>query len=313
MFWRALRGSFQWAAGQRRFGAALGATHLGRAAVRRFVAGFTLDEALPELQRLQYAGFRTTVDVLGEASRSEAAITHAVAQYVDTLQALADRGLDRNVSLKPSHFGLSLGEARCAQALAAVAAKAKETDAFVRLDMEDHTATDATLKLASELQSPHEKIGVVIQAYLRRSRGDLQTLIDRGVRVRLCKGAYSEPSAVAFQSRAEIDANYLFLAKVLLDSGNYPAFATHDPALIHAIKQEAAARRASPGRFEFQMLYGVRRDLQTELAASGFTVRVYVPYGTEWYPYFMRRLGERPANIAFLARSVLAEATARGR
>jgi proline dehydrogenase len=191
--------------------------------------------------------------------------------------------------------------------------RARALDAFVRIDMEDHTATDATLDLARELRASGARnarggdVGVVIQAALRRSAADIERLIEEGTRVRLCKGAYREPADVAFVTKAEVDANYARLMERLLRAGRYPALATHDPRLIRAAIALARRDRIGDDRFEFQMLYGVRRDLQDRLVAEGWRVRVYVPYGDEWYPYFMRRLAERPANVAFVLRSVLRE------
>jgi len=285
---------------------------VARDMVRRFVAGETLEEALVALERLRAAGFRTTVDILGESVESAGAAIAAADAYVETLDALAARGLDRNVSVKLSGVGLDLDEELCRANVGRIVARAVELGAFVRIDMEGHRTTDATLALWEAVRPPPAvrgaaDCGVVIQSALRRSAEDVDRLIAAGARVRLCKGAYKEPAEVAFTDRTEVDAAYEALMVRLLTDGVFPGIATHDPALIRraqAISAEAAIGR---DRFEFQMLYGVRRDLQVRLVAAGYGVRVYVPFGREWYPYFMRRLAERPANIAFVLRSVLRE------
>lgn len=285
-----------------------------RAMVRRFVAGQSLDEVLPALEALHAAGLRTTVDVLGESVTSADEARAAAGRYVELLDALAARGLDRNVSLKPSQMGLGLDPALARENVGRVLARAAELGAFVRLDMEDHTATDPTLALWREVRPapPAEPaggpdVGVVLQAALRRTPGDLDAVIAAGGRVRLCKGAYKEPEAVAFPAKADVDAAFETAMLRLLREGRYPALATHDVRMIRRAVQVARAEGIGPERFEFQMLHGVRRDLQDRLVADGWTVRVYVPYGTEWYPYFMRRLAERPANVTFILRSLLRE------
>ena len=273
----------------------------------RFVAGETLDEALTVLKRLARSGFATTVDVLGESVDSADTARAAAADYIVLLDALAARRLDRNVSLKLTQMGLAVDESLCRDNVRRVVARASELRAFVRIDMEDHTKADVTLTIARELHREYAEVGVVIQSYLRRSANDVAALIGEGIRVRLCKGAYDEPASVAFASKAEVDQSYRILMERLLLDGNYPGLATHDPALIEHAKRFARANGVGPERFEFQMLYGVRRDLQRRLVADGWTVRVYVPYGDQWYPYFMRRLAERPANVLFLLRSLVRE------
>ena len=285
--------------------------------VARFVAGERREQALDALERLRDQGFRTTVDILGESVTSEAAARAAADEYVATIDALADRELDRNVSLKLSQMGLGLSPQLCRENLARIVARAVERDAFVRIDMEAHGTTDATLaawralRPASAAADPDvaagADVGVVIQSALRRSAADVDALIAAGARVRLCKGAYVEPASVAFQDKAEVDAAFEALMLRLLREGRFPAFATHDDRLVRRAIEVARAEGIAPDRFEFQMLYGVRRDLQDRLRRAGYGVRVYVPFGTEWYPYFMRRLAERPANIAFLLRSILRE------
>ncbi|MFL5778185.1 MAG: proline dehydrogenase family protein [Chloroflexota bacterium] len=289
---------------------------VARGMVRRFVAGETLEEALGALSALKAAGYRTTVDILGESVTSAADAARAADAYVDAIGALAQRDLDRNVSLKLSQMGLAIDETLCRENVARVVTRASEVGAFVRIDMEDHATVDRTLAIWEAVR-PHARrgdsvaegsgCGVVIQAALRRSHDDLERLIAAGTRVRLCKGAYQEPASVAFQDKAEVDAAYEALMTRLLESGTYPAIATHDVRLIRRAQQIAEDLRLARDRFEFQMLYGVRRDLQEQLRSAGYRVRVYVPFGDQWYPYFMRRLAERPANVAFVLRSVFRE------
>jgi proline dehydrogenase len=281
--------------------------------VRRFVAGQTLEEALPALERLHAGGFATTVDVLGESVTSADAARAAADAYVATLDALAERGLDRNVSLKLTQMGLDIDADLCLANVERIVRHAETLDAFVRIDMEDHTTTDRALAIwrsvrPAAARRPASDCGVVIQAALLRSPSDVATLIADGARIRLCKGAYKEPGSVAHLERADVDAAFGALADRLLVEGVFPALATHDAALIRRAQRLAADHGIARDRFEFQMLYGVRRDLQERLLSLGYGVRVYVPFGREWYPYFMRRLAERPANVAFLVRSVLSEA-----
>jgi len=305
-----MRTSLLWLSRRRSLGRLATRLPVTRSMVARFVAGETLDEVIPALQRLQAAGFRTTVDVLGEAVASADAARAAAAEYVAVLGALAERGLDRNVSVKLSQMGLGLDGAICRENVAAIFDRAAEVEAFVRIDMEDHTTTDATLELWREMRPRNAgrgDSGVVIQAALRRSADDVETLVGEHARIRLCKGAYVEPSAVAFPDKADVDAAYGTLMTRLLRDGTFPGIATHDERLIARAVALVREEGIAPDRFEFQMLYGVRRDLQDRLVKAGYGVRVYVPFGTQWYPYFMRRLAERPANVAFVLRSVLRE------
>ncbi|HVM31422.1 MAG TPA: proline dehydrogenase family protein [Candidatus Limnocylindrales bacterium] len=280
---------------------------LTRLMVRRFVAGEDLYDALAALERLQRRGLRWTVDVLGESVSSRETATAAADRYLTTLDALAERGLEANVSLKLTQMGLDLDVAFCRDNVARIVDRAAQLGAFVRVDMEDHTKTEVTLDIVRSLHERYHDVGAVIQSYLHRSAEDVERLIAEQVRVRLCKGAYDEPPEVAFVQRAEVDESFARLAERLLLDGRYPAMATHDERLIEHVIDFAASNGIGPDRFEFQMLHGVRRDLQESLVERGFTVRVYVPYGAEWYPYFMRRLGERPANVLFMLRSVLNE------
>lgn len=278
-----------------------------RRMVGRFVAGQTLDEALEALAAVRAQGMRTTVDVLGESVATAEDADAAVGRYLQTLDALAERGLERNVSLKLSQMGLGVDAGLCRDNVGRIMRRAAEIGAFVRIDMEDHTTVDATLALWRELRPLNASSGVVIQAALRRSAGDVDGLIADRAPVRLCKGAYKEPATVAFVERAEVDRSYAELMDRLLHEGAYTALATHDDRLIARAVRVARQDGIGRDRFEFQMLYGVRRDLQERLVAAGYTVRVYVPYGREWYPYFMRRLAERPANVTFLLRSLRRE------
>jgi proline dehydrogenase len=278
-----------------------------RSMVGRFVAGETLGEALDALDRLHAAGRRSTVDVLGEAVQSEAAAAAAADRYLELLDALAGRGLDGNVSLKLSQMGLDLSTDVCRSNVARIFEAADARGAFVRIDMEDHARTDATLAIWRELRPLNPSSGVVIQAALRRSAADVTELIAEGAPIRLCKGAYREPADVAFPTKAEVDESYLVLLARLLREGTRPALATHDPRMIQAATDLVEREKIARDRFEFQMLYGVRRDLQEQLVQAGYRVRIYVPYGREWYPYFMRRLAERPANVMFIVRSIFRE------
>lgn len=307
---RALRSSLLWLSRRRSLGRLATRLPVTRSMVARFVAGETLDEALVALERLRAGGLRTTVDVLGEAVTSASEGAAAADEYLAVLDALAARGLDRNVSVKLSQMGLGLPGDVCRANVARILECAATHDAFVRIDMEDHSTTDATLALWRELRplnAGRGDSGVVIQAALRRSPSDVDVLVAEGARIRLCKGAYVEPATVAFPDKADVDAAYATLMERLLRDGTFPALATHDERLISRAVAFVREQGIAPDRFEFQMLYGVRRDLQERLVRAGFGVRVYVPYGTEWYPYFMRRLAERPANVAFVLRSILRE------
>jgi proline dehydrogenase len=281
-----------------------------RPMVARFVAGESLHAALPAIRRLHDAGFRSTVDILGESVMHEDAARAAATAYVEALHLLAESGVDLNVSLKLSQMGLGLGPQVARQNAGRVLAAAAELGAFVRIDMEDHTTTDATLAIWRSLRpvmAGEGEVGVVLQSALRRTGADVETLIAEGARIRLCKGAYKEPAAAAYPDKADVDAAYLRVTERLLADGRYPAIATHDDKMVdHAIAY-AREHGIGPERFEFQMLYGIRRDLQDRVLTDGWTVRIYVPTGREWYPYFMRRLAERPANVAFLVKSVLRE------
>ncbi|HEU4571297.1 MAG TPA: proline dehydrogenase family protein [Candidatus Limnocylindrales bacterium] len=305
-----MRSGFLWLSRRRSVGRLATRLPVTRSMVSRFVAGETLPEALTALERLRDAGFRTTVDVLGEAVTTRADAEAAADDYVETLDALAARGLDRNVSVKLSQMGLGVDPDTCRANLTRILERAAATEAFVRFDMEDHSTTDATLAMWRELRGINAgrgDSGVVIQAALRRSPDDVDALVAEAARIRLCKGAYVEPASVAYPDKPDVDAAYVALMERLLLEGTFPGLATHDERIISRAVAFARERGIAPDRFEFQMLYGVRRDLQDRLVRGGFGVRVYVPFGTQWYPYFMRRLAERPANVAFVLRSVLRE------
>ena len=296
-----------------------------RPMVQRFVAGESLEEVLPALERLRDRGLHTTLDVLGESVTAEADARAAANRYLLTLDALAAAGLELNVSLKPSQMGLGISRDLARDNITAIVTRATELGAFVRIDMEDHTTTDATLDLwrairpvvdgvgdgAEDTLAPDRPgapdVGVVIQAALRRSAGDVESVMAADGRIRLCKGAYMEPSSVAYQDKSEVDAAYERLMLRLLRAGRYPAIATHDTRLIKRAVDVARDEGIRRDRFEFQMLYGVRRDVQEQLVDAGWRVRTYVPFGSQWYPYFMRRLAERPANVSFLLRNLWRE------
>jgi proline dehydrogenase len=270
----------------------------------RFVAGETLEQALSVARGLNGEGITVTLDHLGESVNSldEAAAARDV--YVSTLNAIQSGGVLGTVSLKLTQFGIDLSEAECCSNVERLVARAAESGNFVRVDMESSDYTDRTLALVRGLHAKHGAVGTVIQAYLYRSKADIEDLCARGIRVRLCKGAYLEPAAVAFPKKTEVDANYVDLMKLLLDRGTYPAIATHDEKMIQATQAYAAEKNIARDRFEFQMLYGIRRDLQRKLVAERYRLRLYVPFGAAWYPYYMRRLAERPANVLFMLRNL---------
>ncbi|MEA2621900.1 MAG: proline dehydrogenase [Chloroflexota bacterium] len=304
---RVLRALFVWASQRPLLERLVRRLPLTGALVRRFVAGESLPDVLPALKRLSASGMHMTVDVLGESVASADDATEAANHYLETVEALARERLDVNVSLKLTAMGLDVDPELCRANVERIAARVAELDGFVRIDMEDHARTDVTLDIARRLFRTYGNVGVVIQSYLRRSAADIASLSSEGMRVRLCKGAYNEPASVAFASKAEVDESYARLMEQLLRAGTYPGLATHDEALIVRAVEFCRREGIGPERFEFQMLYGVRRDLQERLVRAGWTVRVYVPFGSEWYPYFMRRLAERPANLLFVLRNLVRE------
>jgi proline dehydrogenase len=289
-------------------------TRLGvaRRTASRFVAGETPDDAIAAIRSLNSRGINATLDHLGESVTNQAEATRAADDYVTVLGKIHANDARSNVSVKLTQFGLDLDDDFCVNNVRRVVAEARRLDNFVRIDMEDSQHTDRTIAVFRKLHQEFDNVGLVVQAYLYRTEADLEGLLAEGARIRLCKGAYKEPPDKAFPRKADVDANYMRLAKRLLeharglppaaDSGRVPplpAIATHDEKIIQAVESQVAATGLPRQYFEFQMLYGIRRDLQQRLATEGYPTRVYVPYGTEWYPYFMRRLAERPANVWF--------------
>jgi proline dehydrogenase len=273
---------------------------------RRFIAGETIDEAIAAARTLEGRGFRQTLDYLGESVTSLAAADAATRDYLRIIDAIVASGIGRNLSLKLTQLGLDVDRASAVDNLRKIFDRAEGF--FVRIDMESSAYTDTTLDIFETLWNHgYRNMGVVLQSELYRSEQDARRIISLGARVRLVKGAYREPKSVAYQKKADVDAAYVRLLKLLMSEGHYPAIATHDPAMIGIAREYAAQHRIGSDRFEFQMLYGIRRDLQQALVADGYRVRVYIPFGREWFPYFMRRLGERPANVGFVLRSVLSE------
>jgi proline dehydrogenase len=302
---RAMRGLLVWASHQPRIELLVRRLPASRALVERFIAGDDLRAALATLARLRAAGFATTVDVLGEAVTDTASAMAATDRYLAVLDALAEHGLDGNVSLKLTQLGLGVEAGLARSNLRRVCGHARGLGAFVRVDMEDSSRTQVTLDLVRDTHAEHGNVGAVIQAYLRRSAEDVEDLNRSGIRVRLCKGAYSEPPRVAFTSKREVDESFALLAERLLLEGTYPALATHDERLIEAARTFARRHAIAASGYEFQMLHGIRRDLQARLVDEGETVRVYVPFGPQWYAYYMRRLAERPANVLFILRNLV--------
>lgn len=280
---------------------------LAQPLVRRFVAGETLTDAMSTIQRLNQANLSATLDYLGESVDSIAGANSATQQYIGILHAIERQQANANASLKLTQLGLDVDHELCMRNISHLLAQAAQFKNFIRIDMESSAYTDVTLKVFRELFAQYKNVGVVIQAYLYRSEDDIRDLNKLGARVRLCKGAYNEPETVAFAEKADTDNNYIKLMQMLLSEGNYPGIATHDERMIEATKAFASREGIPLDKFEFQMLYGIRRDLQEELVREGYRMRVYVPYGGEWYPYLMRRLAERPANLLFMLRGVISE------
>jgi proline dehydrogenase len=280
---------------------------LGTRLSSRFVAGLSIPDALRAAESVNAQGMAVTLDSLGESVTSEAEAHQSAEIYHQVLDRIAERKLDANISVKLTQMGLEL-DPKLAETIAReLATHARTLSNFVRIDMEDSRLTQITLDIVRRLNARAETrsaVGVVIQAYLYRSQADIEQLLAEGIRIRLCKGAYKEGADVAFPRKSDVDANFVRLSHILLESPVYHGIATHDEAMVAAAKDYVRARGIAPSRFEFQMLYGVRRDLQRSLVKEGYRVRVYVPFGSAWYPYFMRRLAERPANLIFLARNL---------
>jgi proline dehydrogenase len=267
---------------------------------KRFVAGQTIQEAISAVRHLNASCILTTLDVLGENVSDRRAAEAAVAAYLETLDWIQREGLSSNVSLKLTQMGLDIDRDYCLDNVARICERAAAGRNFVRIDMEGSAYTDRTLNLFYDLFQKHQNVGVVIQAYLHRSEQDVRKLIKLGARVRLCKGAYKEPPSLAVQTLAGVRQNFMSLASILLSQGTHSAIATHDDVLISWTKNYIAQHQLPKGRFEFQMLYGVRSETQRQLAAQGYFMRVYVPFGTHWLPYFYRRMRERKENVAFV-------------
>lgn len=278
-----------------------------RGFARRFIAGETLRDGIRTGTRLTANGRRCTLNYLGEGVTSLEAAEAAAVAYEALIRGAHDAGLSCQVSVKLTQLGLALNTSRCEANLRRVLEAAGD-DYFVRIDMEQSMWVDATLDVFERTwRDGYRNVGVVLQSYLHRTEADLTRLNDLRARVRLCKGAYQEAAAVAYPVKADVDRSFLRLMRTLVDTGSDPAFATHDPRMIEATKTYAHQRGLSADAFEFEMLFGVRRDLQTALLADGYRVRVYLPFGHQWFQYFMRRLGERPANVLFVLRSLLHE------
>lgn len=291
---------------------------ISRSFAMRFVAGDTLDEALHAARALNQAGLSVSLDFLGESVSSREEATAAAEMAVRIIEAIVRDGLEANLSIKPTQLGLDIDEAFCRENIERVLARARELgdgegELFVRLDMESSAYTERTVAMVEALWADgYRNVGTVLQSMLRRTDDDLERMLALGARVRLVKGAYQEPESVAYPDKADVDRAYVRQMKRLLESGTYSAIATHDEEIIDATRRFVWERGIAKESFEFQMLYGVRRDLQARLREEGYNVRVYVPFGDSWYPYLMRRLAERPANVLFMAGSIAKEARADG-
>jgi proline dehydrogenase len=278
---------------------------VSRRVARRFVAGETLDDAIEAGREINRAKRSASLDLLGENVSDESGARRAAEGYLSIFDRIALEKLGANVSLKLTQLGLDLGEPLCQELLERILAHAAELGNFVRIDMEGSAYTQRTVEITKRVRAKYSNVGTVMQAYLFRAEQDVKDLLSVGCRMRLCKGAYKEPPDIAFPKKEDVDANYVKLMKLLLPSGIYHGIATHDPAMIQATKDFVRERNIAREQFEFQMLYGIRTDLQEQLVREGFRLRVYIPFGTDWFPYFMRRLAERPANLVFFLRNLL--------
>ena len=304
---RLLRALFIWLSESKSLRAIAEKSSLGLRISSRFVAGTTVDEALAATAAVNAQGCSVSLDSLGENVSDAEAAKRSAEIYHRLLDEIAARRLDANVSVKLTQMGLDVSDVLARGITGGIVEHAARHGNFVRIDMESSAYTDRTLRVVHELHAVDgnaRHVGAVIQAYLYRSEKDVGELLDQGIRMRLCKGAYKEPAEIAFQKKADVDANYVRLMKMLLKSGVYHGIATHDPKMIAATREFAHAERIPPDAFEFQMLYGIRRDLQQQLVKEGWRMRVYIPFGSEWYPYFMRRLAERPANVFFVLKNL---------
>ncbi|HEY6059596.1 MAG TPA: proline dehydrogenase family protein [Gemmatimonadales bacterium] len=308
-----LRASLLWLSEQPRISRFVRRNRLAGRFAARFVAGETVDSALAALRDLNAANISATLDLLGESVGRPEEARAARDTYLQLLDRIHAASANANVSVKLTQMGLDIDEALCVDNLRTILQRAKQHGSFVRIDMEGSAYTQKTLDLFTRTVFPEfgQTSGVVLQSYLRRTAADVEAMILLGARVRLCKGAYKEPATIAFPEKRDVDANYIACLERLLDQGTYPAIATHDERIITRARAYARGRGVDPSRFEFQMLHGVRRDLQQELQRAGYRVRVYVPFGSHWYPYLMRRLAERPANIGFMLGNIFRESLRR--
>jgi proline dehydrogenase len=308
-----LRAVFLWLSEQPRIFGFVRKNAVARKLASRFVAGETVNEAIQTLGELNRANLSASLDLLGESVLHAEEARRACATYLDVLDRIRDAKANANVSVKLTQMGLDVDEELCIDNMRAIIGRAKQYGSFVRIDMEQSSYTEKTLQLFTDVFYPEfgNAVGVVLQSYLRRTAGDVDAMIALGARVRLCKGAYQEPESLAFPDKKDVDANFIACMERLLEHGNYPGIATHDEKIIAHATRFTRNTRIGSERFEFQMLYGVRRDLQTRLRREGWNVRVYVPFGTHWYPYLMRRLAERPANVAFIVSNLLKESVHR--
>ena len=308
-----LRAAFLWLSEQPRIFRFVRKNRLARKLASRFVAGETIDEAMKTLRDLNNSNLSASLDLLGESVLHADEAQRACRTYLDVLDRIRATSANANVSVKLTQMGLDIDEQLCLANMRAIIGKAKQFDSFVRVDMEQSSYTAKTIALFKDIFYPEfgNAVGVVLQSYLRRTTADVHTMIGLGARVRLCKGAYQEPEDVAFPQKRDVDANFIDCMEQLMERGNYPGIATHDQKIIDHAKAFAKQKKLPLERFEFQMLYGVRRDLQYRLRREGYNMRIYVPFGTHWYPYLMRRLAERPANMAFITSSILKEWTTR--
>ncbi|ADW69611.1 proline dehydrogenase family protein [Granulicella tundricola] len=277
---------------------------VGKKLSSRFVAGMTVAAALEAAEQMNREGLAVSLDSLGESVMDEAHAHASAAIYHEVLDAIQQRGLNANVSVKLTQMGMDLDPSLAESIVAGMIIHAEEANTFVRIDMEGSEYTEATIQMTERLNARWPgRVGTVLQAYLYRTADDAQRLVEQGIRIRLCKGAYKEPAEIAFPEKSDVDENYERLMLYLSTSGVFCGMATHDETIIDTMRRFVEAKGLPKANFEFQMLYGIRRDLQRKLAAEGYGVRIYIPFGAEWYPYFMRRLAERPANVLFLAKN----------
>lgn len=275
-----------------------------RKTAKRFVAGESLKEGLEVAKKLNKLGISTTMDFLGENTKTKEEAINCSKEIIKIIESIEKEKIVSNVSIKLTQLGLDLGEEFCEDIINSIVEEAKRRNNFVRIDMEGSQYTEKTLNLFYKIFEKYKNVGIVIQAYLYRSLKDVEEIIAKGARIRLCKGAYKEPKSIAFPRKRDVNDNFIKITKLLLDSGIYHAIATHDENMIKATISYVEEKNIKKDSFEFQMLYGIRRDLQTKLVKDGWKVRVYLPYGTHWYPYYMRRLAERPANLFFILKNI---------